>query len=190
LKHYSYEYCCLMGGFGGAHVVWDLCSIHEQFHLLLWLVVEYACSIIVHYFESNCACVLQEVQQSWQGLLRSLYERIVMLEQRNREQDIQLENMKRQLFANIDQASQDLALRYCNGTYLWTVTQISNKLVAMAANPTRCMFYSPGFYTAPNGYRYKLCYFDSHWINWLWSLSNKVKLVIVFLHNMPNKKEF
>jgi hypothetical protein len=21
LKHYSYEYCCLMGGFGGAHVV-------------------------------------------------------------------------------------------------------------------------------------------------------------------------
>jgi TNF receptor-associated factor 6 len=85
--------------------------------------------------------------------LRSLYERIVMLEQRNREQDIQLENMKRQLFANIDQVSQDLALRYCSGTYLWTVTQISNKLKAMAANPTRCMFYSPGFYTAPNGYR-------------------------------------
>ncbi|KDR22761.1 TNF receptor-associated factor 6 isoform X1 [Zootermopsis nevadensis] len=95
-----------------------------------------------------------DVQQSWQGLLRSLYERIVVLEQRNREQDIQLENMKRQLFANIDQVSQDLALRYCNGTYLWTVTQISKKLVSMATNPTRSMFYSPGFYTAPNGYRF------------------------------------
>ncbi|PNF35131.1 hypothetical protein B7P43_G09481 [Cryptotermes secundus] len=95
-----------------------------------------------------------DVQQPWQGLLRSLYERIVMLEQRNREQDIQLDNMKRQLFANIDQVSQDLALRYCSGTYLWTVTQISSKLEAMAANPTRCMFYSPGFYTAPNGYRF------------------------------------
>lgn len=105
-------------------------------------------------------CVLQDVQQPWQGLLRSLYERIVMLEQRNREQDIQLENMKRQLFANIGQVSQDLALRYCGGTYLWTVTQISDKLMAMAAAPTRCMFYSPGFYTAPNGYRYKFC-FDS-----------------------------
>ncbi|XP_069675401.1 TNF receptor-associated factor 6-like [Periplaneta americana] len=92
--------------------------------------------------------------QPWQGLVRSLYERIVMLEQRNREQDIQLENMKRQLSSNIDQVSQDLALRYCNGTYLWTVTQISSKLSAMSANPTRCMFYSPGFYTAPNGYRF------------------------------------
>jgi len=94
-----------------------------------------------------------DVHQSWQGLLRSLYERIVMLEQRNREQDIQLENMKRQ-FTNVDCVAHDLALRYCNGTYLWTVTQVSSKLTAMAANPTRCMYYSPGFYTAPNGYRF------------------------------------
>jgi hypothetical protein len=122
LKHYSYEYCYLMGGFGGAHVVWDLHSIHEQFRLPLWLIA-YACSITVHYFESSCVCVLQDVQQPWQGLLRSLYERIVMLEQRNQEQDIQLESMKWQLFANIDQASHDLALWCCNGIYLWTVTQ-------------------------------------------------------------------
>jgi TNF receptor-associated factor 6 len=94
-----------------------------------------------------------DVHQSWQGLLRSLYERIVMLEQRNREQDIQLENMKRQ-FTNVDRVVNELALRYCNGTYLWTVTQVSSKLTAMAANPMRCMYYSPGFYTAPNGYRF------------------------------------
>ena len=75
-----------------------------------------------------------------------------MLEQRNREQDIQLENMKRQ-FTNVDRVVNELALRYCNGTYLWTVTQVSSKLTAMAANPMRCMYYSPGFYTAPNGYR-------------------------------------
>ena len=90
---------------------------------------------------------------SCQGLMRSLYERVVLLEQQNREQEIQLTNLKRHITEHIDVVSQDLALRHCGGVYLWTVSKISAKLAAMQDNPSRCMFFSPGFYTAPNGYR-------------------------------------
>ena len=90
---------------------------------------------------------------SCMALLRSLYERVVLLEQQKQEQDIQLNNLRRQVTEHIDVITQDLALRHCGGVYLWTVSQISSKLSAMQDNPTKCMFFSPGFYTSPNGYR-------------------------------------
>ncbi|PSN39060.1 hypothetical protein C0J52_10098 [Blattella germanica] len=90
---------------------------------------------------------------SCRGLIRSLYERVVLLEQQGRETEIQLTNLKRQLAEHTDSVSHDLALKHCGGVYLWIVNNISDKLSAMQVNPTRCMFFSPGFYTAPNGYR-------------------------------------
>nr|CAD7401815.1 unnamed protein product [Timema cristinae] len=90
----------------------------------------------------------------WQSLVRSLYERIVMLEQRNREQDIQLENIKHQFSTKTEKISQDLSLRYCGGTYIWSVNRFSVKLAEMVAKPSQCMLYSPGFYTTPSGYKF------------------------------------
>lgn len=45
-----------------------------------------------------------------------------------------------------------LPLRYCNGQYVWYVTDIKNKINTMKSNFC-VMHYSPGFYTSPNGYK-------------------------------------
>ncbi|KAK7872495.1 hypothetical protein R5R35_014286 [Gryllus longicercus] len=102
-----------------------------------------------------------EESSPWQGLMRSLYERIVVLEQRNHEQEIQLENLKRQLSsvsatssAGIERLSQDLSLKYCGGVLVWTVSEISEKLEKMLSLPNAFMEYSPSFYTSPSGYRF------------------------------------
>lgn len=47
----------------------------------------------------------------------------------------------------------ELPLRYCNGNFLWTVSDINSKLDAMKSDHKK-MFYSSGFYTSPNGYKY------------------------------------
>jgi len=77
---------------------------------------------------------------------RNLYERIVVLEQENRELSITVSNQKNQLAA--------MCLRNCNGIYIWRVKSFQEKLDAMINDPLK-MFYSPGFYTNPNGY--KIC---------------------------------
>lgn len=82
---------------------------------------------------------------------RVLYEKIVLLEQKNREQDIIITNMSQQITVHNSKIS-DLPLRYCNGCYLWTVPDINSKLSAMRIDHKK-MYYSLGFYTAPNGYR-------------------------------------
>ncbi|XP_072394158.1 TNF receptor-associated factor 6-like [Diabrotica undecimpunctata] len=88
-----------------------------------------------------------------QELLKTLYEKIVYLEQKSREQDIIIANMSQQI------ASQSLPMTklnqlYCNGCYLWYVSDFKSKMTAMRENP-HVMYYSTGFYTSPNGY--KLC---------------------------------
>ncbi|XP_067003610.1 TNF receptor-associated factor 6 [Anabrus simplex] len=95
-----------------------------------------------------------------QGLVRSLYERIVLLEQRNREQEIQLDNLKRQMKVVSDAASsgvehlmKDLKLQYCGGVYVWKIPCFAVQLDALMADRTH-MLYSPSFYTAPTGYRF------------------------------------
>jgi TNF receptor-associated factor 6 len=86
---------------------------------------------------------------------RALYERVVVLEQRNREQDIVIANMSKQLsafaVAKMKQ-NHDMLLRYCMGHYVWKVDNFKARLDAMVKDHYK-MLYSPGFYTSPNGYR-------------------------------------
>ncbi|XP_022910567.1 TNF receptor-associated factor 6 isoform X2 [Onthophagus taurus] len=91
--------------------------------------------------------------ESIDALLKSLYEKIVILEQKSREQDIIISNMSNQIAAT-NLAMSKIALRHCNGCYLWFINDIKNKINTMRNN-TYTMFYSPGFYSSPNGY--KLC---------------------------------
>ncbi|XP_028175860.1 TNF receptor-associated factor 4-like [Ostrinia furnacalis] len=90
------------------------------------------------------------------ALIRALYERVVVLEQRNREQDIVIANMSKQLgafaVAKVKQ-SHDMLLRYCMGHFVWRVDSFRNRLEAMLKDHYK-MLYSPGFYTTPNGYRF------------------------------------
>ncbi|XP_011877424.1 PREDICTED: TNF receptor-associated factor 6-A [Vollenhovia emeryi] len=88
----------------------------------------------------------EEPSPDWQQLLKNLYERIVVLEQENRELSITVSNQKNQLAA--------MYQRNCNGVYIWRLKSFQEKLEAMINDPLK-MFYSPGFYTSPNGY--KIC---------------------------------
>lgn len=89
------------------------------------------------------------------SFFRALYERVVVLEQRNREQDIVIANMSKQLsafsIAKMKQ-SNEMLLRYCMGNYVWKVDNFKARLDAMLKDHFK-MLYSPGFYTSPNGYR-------------------------------------
>ncbi|CAH2091694.1 unnamed protein product [Euphydryas editha] len=90
------------------------------------------------------------------ALIRALYERVVVLEQRNREQDIVIANMSKQLsafaVAKMKQ-NNDMLLRYCMGNYVWKIDNFKARLDAMLKDHFK-MLYSPGFYTSPNGYRF------------------------------------
>ncbi|XP_038213525.1 TNF receptor-associated factor 6-like [Zerene cesonia] len=90
------------------------------------------------------------------ALIRALYERVVVLEQRNREQDIVIANISKQLsafaVAKMKQ-NNDMLLRYCMGHYIWKVDNFKARLDAMIKDHNK-MLYSPGFYTSPNGYRF------------------------------------
>lgn len=66
------------------------------------------------------------------------------MEQENRELSITVSNQKNQLAA--------MCLRNCNGVYIWRLKSFQEKLTAMINDPLK-MFYSPGFYTSPNGYK-------------------------------------
>ncbi|CAG9791788.1 unnamed protein product [Diatraea saccharalis] len=90
------------------------------------------------------------------ALIRALYERVVVLEQRNREQDIVIANISKQLsafaVAKMKQ-NHDMLLRYCMGNYIWKIDNFKARLDAMLKDHYK-MLYSPGFYTSPNGYRF------------------------------------
>ncbi|XP_015596117.1 TNF receptor-associated factor 6 [Cephus cinctus] len=93
----------------------------------------------------------------WQQLLKSLYERIVVLEQQNRELNIMLSNQRNQLTTmqtSIRFNNEEMNLKHCNGLYIWRLASFADKLETMRSDPLK-MFYSPGFYTSPNGY--KIC---------------------------------
>lgn len=88
---------------------------------------------------------------------RNLYERIVVLEQENRELSITVSNQKNQLTAlqtSVCFNQEEMCLRNCNGVYIWRLKSFQEKLTTMINDPLK-MFYSPGFYTGPNGY--KIC---------------------------------
>lgn len=87
------------------------------------------------------------------ALIKGLYEKIIFLEQKSREQDIIISNMSQQI-SSFNVAFTNLQQRYCSGCYLWYFNDFKNKIKAMKQN-THIMHYSPGFFTSPNGY--KLC---------------------------------
>lgn len=86
-----------------------------------------------------------------EDLLKALYERIVVLEQQNREKDAQIEKlsqeMKKTCLAN------DIQARYSGGVLVWQITDFTSKIKAMRADPNK-MYYSSDTFTSPNGYRY------------------------------------
>ncbi|XP_014607355.1 PREDICTED: TNF receptor-associated factor 6 [Polistes canadensis] len=99
----------------------------------------------------------KEPPPDWQQLLKSLYERIVVLEQQNRELSITVSNQKNQLTAlqtSMRFTKEEMLLHNCNGVYIWKLNSFQEKLNSMIDDPLK-MYYSSGFYTGPNGY--KMC---------------------------------
>ncbi|XP_031837033.1 TNF receptor-associated factor 6 isoform X3 [Nomia melanderi] len=98
-----------------------------------------------------------EPSLEWQQLLKNLYERIVILEQQNKELSITVSNQKTQLTTlqtSLRFNQEEMFLRSCNGVYIWRLHSFHEKLESMMTDSLK-MFYSPGFYTSPNGY--KIC---------------------------------
>lgn len=84
-------------------------------------------------------------------------ERIVVLEQQNRELTSKLTNQQAKietLQTSLRLHQEETILRTCNGVYIWKLDCFREKLEEMKADPLR-MFYSPGFWTSPMGY--KIC---------------------------------
>lgn len=89
-------------------------------------------------------------------LLKSLYERIVLLEQQGREKDAQLNRVVQQLArltANSPNVMPTVDTRYSGGVLVWRIDQFQSKITAMSADSNE-MFYSDDAYTSPHGYRY------------------------------------
>ncbi|CAL7949100.1 unnamed protein product [Xylocopa violacea] len=98
-----------------------------------------------------------ELSAEWQQLIKNLFERIVVLEQQIRELSITVSNQKTQLTTlqtSLRFNQEEIFLRSCNGVYIWRLHSFREKLETMMNDPLK-MFYSPGFYTSPNGY--KIC---------------------------------
>lgn len=92
-------------------------------------------------------------EQSNKSLMKALYERVIILEQRCHEQDAQIQRLKNDL-ASAENKFQDMSALHASGQYLWNIRQFSEKLAAMRSGG-RQLFFSQGFYTSPVGY--KIC---------------------------------
>lgn len=79
-------------------------------------------------------------QSSTRELINSMYERIVVLEQKNREQAMKIERLQQME-------------KKTNGILLWRIEDFKRKVEMMLANP-QLMFYSAECYTDPLGYRF------------------------------------
>lgn len=86
---------------------------------------------------------------SGEQLIEALYQRIVVLEQRVREQDVKIENLNKQI-AN---CSLQINPRYSNGTILWEINKFS-KLIEHLKSQANHLHYSPECYTSPYGYKF------------------------------------
>lgn len=79
-------------------------------------------------------------EQPTRDLFQSMYERIVALEQLNRDQALKIERLSR------------LEMNR-SGTLVWRIENFRRKVEMMEAN-TNLRFYSPECFTDPNGYRF------------------------------------
>lgn len=85
-------------------------------------------------------------------LIKGMYERIVVLEQSNREQNHKIEKLNQHVNKLLSQ--QDVVdPKYSNGVIVWRITQFRSKIDAMNANPN-IMFYSNESFTSPYGYKF------------------------------------
>lgn len=106
-------------------------------------------------------------QTSTRELINAMYERIVILEQQNREQSVRIEKL------------QSMETKR-NGTLVWRIEDFKRKCEMMQGN-NQLMFYSLEAYTDPNGYKFCAR------IN----LSNKVKDCLSFhIHLMRSENDF
>lgn len=78
-------------------------------------------------------------QTTTRDLINAMYERIVVLEQQNREQAIKIEKLE--------------SLDRRHGTLVWKIDDVKKKIELMQNNPNM-MFYSLEAYTCPTGYKF------------------------------------
>ncbi|KAK6626702.1 hypothetical protein RUM44_009178 [Polyplax serrata] len=92
-------------------------------------------------------------EQQNASLMRALYERVVILEQRCHEQNAQIQKLKSEV-QEAESKVREVSLQHASGQYLWSITEFSKKVEAMRSGDKR-LFFSEGFYTSPIGY--KIC---------------------------------
>jgi len=81
--------------------------------------------------------------------MRSLFERVVSLEQKSREQEIQIQNLEDKVVS----VKRDVLLH--SGHYVWELRELGQQLnIMQKALPGLKMLYSSPFYTMPFGYRF------------------------------------
>lgn len=100
---------------------------------------------------TNNAQLHHPPEHSNDELLRTLYERVVILEQRNHEQNLKIENLQQQLHKTY--LMSDIQARYSGGVLIWRIQQFENKIQTMSSN-SNIMYYSKDSYTSPGGYRF------------------------------------
>uniref|UniRef100_A0A2M3Z6H8 Putative tnf receptor-associated factor 6 n=1 Tax=Anopheles braziliensis TaxID=58242 RepID=A0A2M3Z6H8_9DIPT len=88
-------------------------------------------------------------EMSTNELVRSMYERIVILEQELHILSIKLSKQDTQLA----KVHHEVDPRYSAGVLLWKLDDFSSKVDTMQAN-SNCMFYSGEAYTSPHGYKF------------------------------------
>ncbi|XP_037723397.1 TNF receptor-associated factor 6 [Drosophila subpulchrella] len=84
-------------------------------------------------------------------IVQTMYQRIVVLEQRTREQETRLENLQMQLRLARQQAPVDP--RYSNGTIVWRIEHFGALVARLRANANN-LEYSHQCYTSPHGYKF------------------------------------
>lgn len=82
-------------------------------------------------------------------IVQTMYQRIVVLEQRTREQETRIENLNKQL----RRQEQPIDARYSNGTIVWQIEQVSALVERLRANANN-QVYSHECYTSPYGYKF------------------------------------
>ena len=99
---------------------------------------------------SNGDCVKEQSQDSIQNLVHSMYERIVILEQTNREKIAKIESLSERLIKMEDKLQRS---RFLHGELVWKIEGFMQKIEVMRLNPN-IMFYSCEAYTSTNGYKF------------------------------------
>jgi len=91
--------------------------------------------------------------------VKDIFERLVKLEQSDREKQIKVERLESQLssavklFSTVTRAMDDLTARCCHGVYVWKIQAFTKLCLDMRKNPS-LLLSSPGFYTG--AFEYKL----------------------------------